>query len=294
MALKEHRINNSELEVESDSKNIALCDRGIAAKGAPANRPPLPKIAPKKQHLAVIKPLNDQDSSENTRSFVQKNIDINKIKVGVKKVSPIKNGGILIETVEEADLNKLLNELHKNEAISSKFKVAKPQKRNPQFVCYGVNAETKAEEIKTSIMYQCAIEEDSIKMVHSYNSPRGNNWIFEIAPTYYKDFAPIKKLNLGWERVPVREYIRPLQCFKCGKFGHLAKHCSETKESCTRCGGQDHRWSTCKAPPKCINCNIQNNKNKTAIDTTHSCTDKTCPMYIREMRFIANKTNYGQ
>ncbi|GIX84905.1 CCHC-type domain-containing protein [Caerostris extrusa] len=225
----------------------------------PANRPPLPKIAPKKQHLAVIKPLNEQDSSANTRSFVQKNIDINKIKVGVKK-----------------------------------FKVARPQKRNPQFVCYGVNAETKAEEIKESIMHQCAIEENNIKIVHSYQSPRGNNWIFEISSTYYKDFAPIKKINLGWERVPVREYIRPLQCFKRGKFGHLAKHCSETKESCTRCGGQDHRWSTCKAPPKCINYTLQNNKNKTSIDTTHSCTDKTCPMYIRELRFIANKTDYGQ
>ncbi|GIY67531.1 hypothetical protein CEXT_526941 [Caerostris extrusa] len=89
-------------------------------------------------------------------------------------------------------------------------------------------------------MRQCEMhQEDDIKIVHSYKGPRGNNWTFEISPKIYKDFAPIKKINLGWERVPVREYFRPLQCYKCGKFGHQAKHCSEAKEACTRCGGQD-------------------------------------------------------
>ncbi|GIX87692.1 hypothetical protein CDAR_616951 [Caerostris darwini] len=110
----------------------------------------------------------------------------------------------------------------------------------------------------------------------------------------YKDFAPIKKINLGWERVPVREYIRPLQCYKCGKFGHQAKNCSEDKEVCTKCGGHDHRWNNCKMQPKCINCHHNNVKNKSTLDTSHSCTEKSCPSYLREIKFITNKTDYGQ
>ncbi|GIX83978.1 hypothetical protein CEXT_658901 [Caerostris extrusa] len=35
-------------------------------------------------------------------------------------------------------------------------------------------------------------------------------------------------MNIGWERISYKD-IRPKQCFKCCKFGHLAKHCKEEK-----------------------------------------------------------------
>ncbi|GIY67530.1 hypothetical protein CEXT_526931 [Caerostris extrusa] len=57
---------------------------------------PKPKAPPKRQHLAVVKPVNDQSSSANTRNYLQKNIDINRLKIGVKKVSPLKTVAFLL------------------------------------------------------------------------------------------------------------------------------------------------------------------------------------------------------
>ncbi|GIX70135.1 hypothetical protein CDAR_312661 [Caerostris darwini] len=40
---------------------------------------------PKVQHLAVIRPIEENNDSKSTRAFIQKNLDITKAKIGVKK-----------------------------------------------------------------------------------------------------------------------------------------------------------------------------------------------------------------
>lgn len=50
--------------------------------------------------------------------------------------------------------------------------------------------------------------------------------------------------------------IRPVQCFKCQKFGHIANKCLETESTCVKCGDK-HKLSECKAQDnvlKCANC----------------------------------------
>ncbi|GIX81099.1 hypothetical protein CDAR_410571 [Caerostris darwini] len=75
---------------------------------AKATKTVKPKLKPKVQHLAVIRPIEESNDSKNTRAFIQKNLDITNAKIGVKKVSPIKNGGILIETMEMRTLVSFL------------------------------------------------------------------------------------------------------------------------------------------------------------------------------------------
>ncbi|GIX77312.1 hypothetical protein CDAR_276481 [Caerostris darwini] len=147
------------------------------ANKAPKEQPI--KIPPKIQHLAVIRPVNVQNTPANTKSFVQKNVDISRIKIGVKKVSNIKNGGILIEPVE-SDLQKLLKELDSNKDLKQEYKMGKPSKRNPQFICYGVDEETKEDTVVSCLKNQCPQAEEtegSIKVVHSFKGPRGTNWV---------------------------------------------------------------------------------------------------------------------
>lgn len=50
--------------------------------------------------------------------------------------------------------------------------------------------------------------------------------------------------------------IRPVQCYKCQKFGHISNKCLETESTCVRCGDK-HKLSECKAEAnlqKCSNC----------------------------------------
>jgi len=43
------------------------------------------------------------------------------------------------------------------------------------------------------------------------------------------------------------------QCYKCYKFGHLAKHC-KSKQKCGNCGNEDHETANCTKETKCLGC----------------------------------------
>lgn len=65
-----------------------------------------------------------------------------------------------------------------------------------------------------------------------------------------------KRVMLGLMSYMVREYIpKPMRCFKCQKFGHVAARCKEEQSRCARCGGK-HEYGKCGkgVQPKCCNC----------------------------------------
>lgn len=56
----------------------------------------------------------------------------------------------------------------------------------------------------------------------------------------------------GITGLKIRPYIeKVMQCFKCYKFGHLAKHC-KGKKKCMICGGEFHGY--CDKEMNCVNC----------------------------------------
>lgn len=63
------------------------------------------------------------------------------------------------------------------------------------------------------------------------------------------------RVYLGCMCYYVRAYIpKPMRCFKCQKFGHIARFCKE-KRRCARCTG-DHEYGDCPAGVqlKCCSC----------------------------------------
>ncbi|KAH7986174.1 hypothetical protein HPB52_025154 [Rhipicephalus sanguineus] len=63
------------------------------------------------------------------------------------------------------------------------------------------------------------------------------------------------KINLGFTRHELVDYVEtPPRCFKCQRFGHVAKHC-RGEQRCKRCGGP-HDFKTCTSKEKlvCANC----------------------------------------
>ncbi|GIY45302.1 hypothetical protein CDAR_246031 [Caerostris darwini] len=153
----------------------------VIVKATPAiNNQPKKAPKPRKQHLAIIKPKDDSANSTDTKNFIQRSVGINKVKIGVKKVTNVKKGGMLIET----DLDKLIRELDSNPAIKDKFDVGKPLQRNPQIICYGVSNETTEDTVTNCIKLHCSLDESStdIKMLHSFKGARGRNWNFESTP----------------------------------------------------------------------------------------------------------------
>jgi len=63
---------------------------------------------------------------------------------------------------------------------------------------------------------------------------------------------------------------KPVQCYKCLKYNHVAKYCKAQEQVCARCG-ESHRLDQCKVPEdnvKCCNCNGK-----------HLATSIECPKY---------------
>ena len=88
-----------------------------------------------------------------------------------------------------------------------------------------------------------------------------------------------EKINLGWERLTVSEYIRsPMRCKNCQKIGHTKKWC-RNNEICEECGlPKPH--SNCTRS-FCVNCNID----------SHSSKDASCPTYLKHKSIIKIKTD---
>ena len=78
---------------------------------------------------------------------------------------------------------------------------------------------------------------------------------------------------LGWETVKVRPYVRrPVRCYFCQQYGHVASSCMKKKPVCSRCANQGHTKEECEATqPKCAAC-----------EGPHETSDPTCNKWKEE------------
>ncbi|KAH6946704.1 hypothetical protein HPB50_014618 [Hyalomma asiaticum] len=70
---------------------------------------------------------------------------------------------------------------------------------------------------------------------------------------------------------------RPLQCLRCGSYGHTTATCKRTQQ-CLRCGGGPHGDSTCTSKAKCLHCG-----------RAHTAGSPDCQLWQRERRLATIK-----
>ena len=100
------------------------------------------------------------------------------------------------------------------------------------------------------------------------------------------------KVNIGWRRCNVSDYVHITRCFKCSGFGHMAKECRNNL-TCSFCAGP-HKYSECTSDvPRCNNCILANKKSRQKLDIDHESTSKECPSYNRVVCIQQSKINYG-
>lgn len=252
-----------------------------------------------KKYKAIIYPREDAEnppaSSDETKKALLK-LDPRKLGLKPDRVVMVKDKGVLIESTDP-NIKNLLNSKYLYEA---KLEANIPQKQYPRIIVYGVPKEWSEIDILNEIDSIIPQEEDipskwckSSFKVGSKDGKYNPNWVFEVHPEVRRVVLQKGKIYLDWKSCNVEDYVRISRCYKCQRFGHVAKHCNSEKQ-CGFCAATDHESKDCRhkedtARHKCANCMRAGKK---AID--HDASAKKCPIYAARIQDYVNNIDYGQ
>ncbi|CAF1057637.1 unnamed protein product [Adineta steineri] len=122
-----------------------------------------------------------------------------------------------------------------------------------------IDLEITEDEIKQVLEEQGYKAEKITRLVNKDNEPLKTIKITFIN-AYNRDL--FVKLGLQIDSMhfsaePAKYNNKPAQCFKCFKFGHIAKYCKAEKQICSRCAEENHTHINCpnlQGSPVCRNC----------------------------------------
>lgn len=115
------------------------------------------------------------------------------------------------------------------------------------------------------------------------------NYIIELSLDDHMVALSRKKMIVGFMQCNVHEFVDPIQCKSCWRYGHF-RHSCKFSPVCRICGKGTHTDSECDAArDTCINC-VRRNKNasetQAKLNTNHRVTDDRCPSRISRNEYV--------
>lgn len=168
-----------------------------------------------------------------------------KEKLKIKNIRKINNNGILIETETKEDLQNLLrNDKLENAGLI----VGQPPKRRPRMAIYNIPKNMPEKDVLTAIRLQNFehIPKSKFPEVFKLLFKTGDraketvNWIVEVTPEIRDEIKKQSRLFLGWNACHIQDYIAVSRCYKCQAFGHIAKFCRASQDTCGHCAKEGH------------------------------------------------------
>jgi len=186
-----------------------------------------------------------------------------------KACSPLSNGNVIVNCCSVQQVTTLLNCTKLTDGVVAVEVTASLYKPIGALgVIYNVPLDTPTDVILACLAGQ------GVQSVRRFRSKSKDSSDMTESKSVFLQFTTAdlpSEIKLGYMLFRVKQYIpRPLRCFKCNRYGHVANHC-RGKLRCSICSGK-HKYCECSAAaPKCPNCG-----------GSHPAIEKICPRYQRE------------
>lgn len=204
---------------------------------------------------------------------------------------------LIVRTYSSIDADKL-----SKATIFAKhgYKVSPVTLKQPKILIFGLNI-TEKQELVDQVYDQNEafagndrrIFESKFRPIYSWrNNNKPRNWVVEVDPELRTAIMSSgARIFNKWQAHRVVDYIDATRCFKCQKYGHVAKHCQQQKEVCGHCAQIGHSYKVCpnKAEqPVCYTCKTSK------LPAAHRIADKKCPTFLKAAKLQLTRTNYGE
>ncbi|GBN09885.1 hypothetical protein AVEN_198655-1 [Araneus ventricosus] len=171
----------------------------------------------------IIFPLKE-DTPDDTKTKLQKEINPTKLKLGIKDVRTLKKSGLVIHSDTKRDVDILNRKFETNKSLKKDYAF----KQMPKIILYRIEKHLTNEEVIADLKAQNDdLEKSTITLDFLMNTKKGKNVFISTDPKNFQKIIRKEKVNIGWSRIDVKEFIRPKQCLKCFKYGHTTKNCEK-------------------------------------------------------------------
>lgn len=254
---------------------------------------PVPKLVVLRQ---------DNKEGEEIKKKLKELVKPSELGLKVKRMNLIRNGVIIEAESDEGIENLLANKALKKAGITA----GKPTKKQPVVMVYDVHSSLSDEELKEEIFERNMTESDIPKedftnelvIKHKYKArderrddSKRNHVVAECSVRVRNWLRRKGRVYIGWESCRIKDYVEVARCYKCQRFGHVAKHCADKKLSCSQCSGE-HDFKDCKRKQnegaKCINCAREGRS-----DSKHPASWRGCPVYEKAVKRHNEQIDYG-
>ncbi|XP_015119087.1 uncharacterized protein LOC107042533 [Diachasma alloeum] len=132
------------------------------------------------------------------------------------------------------------------------------------------------------------IQADEVK---SLSKAYGGNQTASVrltATTAKKILRKHRKIKIGWVSCRVKRMERPLKCFKCWHYGHLAIKCKsgvDRSKICIKCAEPGHNVAACEKELNCALCTVKGNM----ANWDHIAGSTRCPVCHEALQKLTSR-----